>query len=221
MDAADPTCPSAQAHGTPSTEAVPLQGLRTQALQSSSWCWQELSKNLCSFPSRHLSEFAILHVNRDKLFYPVYILCLFPFLHSAPKENPGLSPGHTPFSSISESAWGAGCEAGARGTERNAGRAGQGCSGEAGGGEAAESWACEAKAGEMQDSTLPGQKGAPLWSDLTVSQIKPNLDCCRSQTEQSTGTVALPACQHVTCGQEDVHQKETRMKGRGMVKSWF
>ena len=152
-----------------------------------------------------------------------FILCIFsasfPSCILPPKENPGLSTGHTPFSSISESAWGVGCEAGARGTERNAGRAGQGCSGEAGGGgEAAESWACEAKAGEMQDSTLPGQKGAPLWSDLTISQIKPNVDCCRSQTEQSTGSVALPACQHGTCGQEDVHQKETRMKGMGHGK---
>ena len=71
----------------------------------------------------------------------------------------------------------------------------------------------------MQGSTLPGQKGAPLRSDLTLSQIKTNVDCGRSQTEKATGSGARPACQHVTCGQEDVHQKEIRMKGRGTVKS--
>lgn len=38
--------------GLPSTEAVPLQGLRTQAFNHLE-CWQELNKNLCSFPSRH------------------------------------------------------------------------------------------------------------------------------------------------------------------------
>lgn len=206
--AADPTRPSAQAHRTPSTEAVPLQGLRTQALQPSSWCWQALSKNLCSCPSRHLSEFAISHVTGTS-----FILCTFsasfPSCTLPPEENPGLSTGHSPFPSISESVWGAGCEAAAGGTERNVGRAGRGAAGEARG---------EAEAGEMQGSTLPGQKGAALRSDLTLSQIKPNVDCGRSQTEKATGSMARPACQHVTCGQ-DVHQKEIRMKGRGAVKS--
>ena len=80
--AADPTRPSARAHRTPSTEAVPLQGLRTQALQPSSWCWQALSKNLRSFPSRHLSEFAVSHVTRTS-----FILCT-----SLPLSLPALCP---------------------------------------------------------------------------------------------------------------------------------
>lgn len=128
--AADPMRPSAQVHRTPSTEAMPLQGLRTQALQSSSWCWQALSKNLCSFPSWHLSEFAILHVTGTSFLILCIFSASFPSRTLPPKENPGLSTGHSPFSSISESAWGAGCEAAAGGTERNVGRAGPRCSGQ-------------------------------------------------------------------------------------------